>query len=167
MEFDEEWRAFYETFGSRLIGSVVLFCGDRERSEDCAHEALVRAFERWDRVRVCASPEAWVYRTALNLVRSSFRRDAVERRHRHRLIALPALPDTATALAVRDAVQRLPERQRSTIIARFYLGLDVAETAAALRCREGTVKAHTFRAMQRLRTEGLIDDEEDDRAGTV
>ena len=68
---------------------------------------------------------------------------------------------------MRDAVQRLPERQRSTIIARFYLGLDVAETAAALRCREGTVKAHTFRAMQRLRTEGLIDDEEDDRAGTV
>ena len=159
-----EWDEFFERVGSRLIGSLVLFSGDRSLAEECAQEAFARAFERWDRVRTFESPDAWVYRTALNLARSSIRRTAMERQNQHRLITPAPLPDSATAIAVRDAVGRLPARHRAVIVARFYLGLDVAQTARALGCREGTVKAHTFKALRRLRTEGLIDDEEGDRA---
>ena len=54
----------------------------------------------------------------------------------------------------------LPERQRAVIVARFYLDLDVAQTARMLRCREGTVKAHTFKAVANLRAAGLVEKEE-------
>jgi RNA polymerase sigma factor (sigma-70 family) len=145
----------------RLVGSLTLYCGDRRLAEEIAQEALVRAFERWGRVGAMTSPEAWTYRTAFNLARSSFRRSAAERRARSRMVAMPALSDATDAIAVRDAVRKLPTRQRAVIVARFYLGLNVAETANVLGCREGTVKAHTFKALTNLRAAGLIDASEE------
>jgi DNA-directed RNA polymerase specialized sigma24 family protein len=41
-------------------------------------------------------------------------------------------------------------------VLRYFADLSVADTAAALRTSEGTVKAHTSRAMARLRQELAI-----------
>jgi RNA polymerase sigma-70 factor (ECF subfamily) len=154
---EEGYERFCARVGPRLVGSLTLYCGDRLLAEEIAQEALARAFERWGRVGGMASPEAWTYRTAFNFARSSFRRSAAERRARSRMVVMPALPDATDAIAVRDAVRTLPTRQRAVIVARFYLGLDVAETASVLGCREGTVKAHTFKALANLRAAGLLD----------
>ncbi len=157
---DDDWEQFCTRMGPRLVGSLSLFCGDRFLGEEFAQEALARALERWGRVSLMASPEAWTYRTAFNVARSSFRRAAAEHRVRSRLQPTTAVPDTSEAFAVRDAVQMLPNRQRAVIVARFYLGLNVAETAEVLRCQPGTVKAHTFKALASLRARGLVDAEE-------
>jgi RNA polymerase sigma-70 factor (ECF subfamily) len=139
---------------------LVLYCGDRGVAEDLAQESLARAVERWAQVGRMDAPEAWVYRVAFNLARSRFRRRAAERRATGRLPFAAAAPDATDAIAVRDAVAGLPPRQRAVIVARFYAGLSVAETAEALRCAEGTVKAATHQALRNLRAAGLVDDEE-------
>ncbi|MDQ1519742.1 MAG: hypothetical protein QOI55_815 [Actinomycetota bacterium] len=161
---------FCRSLGPRLVGSLVLYCDDRGVAEDLAQEALARAVERWERVSAMSSPEAWVYRVAFNLARSRFRRRAAERRATHRMAPVPpvAPDDVATAIAVRAAVRALPPRQRAVVIARFYGGLSVQETAAALGCAEGTVKATTHQAIRNLRQAGLVDVEEvpvDDTVG--
>jgi DNA-directed RNA polymerase specialized sigma24 family protein len=56
------------------------------------------------------------------------------------------------------AVAGLPPRQRAVIVARFYLGYDVAGAAALLGCAEGTVKAATAHALANLRRSGLVHD---------
>jgi RNA polymerase sigma factor (sigma-70 family) len=71
-----------------------------------------------------------------------------------------ALPDGASALAVRSALASLPARQRAVIVARFYAGPSVAETGAALGCAEGTVKVHVHRALAALRSLDLDEVEE-------
>ncbi|MBK5222938.1 MAG: hypothetical protein JJE52_08690 [Acidimicrobiia bacterium] len=58
---------------------------------------------------------------------------------------------------VRDAVRGLPRRQREAIIHRFFLGLDVVETAAAMGCAPGTVTALTHQAFERLRSEPSLE----------
>jgi DNA-directed RNA polymerase specialized sigma24 family protein len=42
---------------------------DQAEAEDVAQEAMVRGYERWDRVQRADSPAAYVFRTTLNLNR--------------------------------------------------------------------------------------------------
>jgi RNA polymerase sigma-70 factor (ECF subfamily) len=47
-------------------------------------------------------------------------------------------------------IQELPPRQREAFLMRYWEEMDVAETAAAMGCSEGSVKTHCFRAIQAL-----------------
>jgi len=59
--------------------------------------------------------------------------------------------DRAQTLAViEDAVGKLPARQREAFVLRYWEDMDVAETAAAMGCSEGSVKSHCSRAVHSL-----------------
>jgi RNA polymerase sigma-70 factor (ECF subfamily) len=51
---------------------------------------------------------------------------------------------------IESEIQRLPNRQREAFIMRYWQDMDVAETAAAMGCSEGSVKTHCSRATHTL-----------------
>ena len=55
-----------------------------------------------------------------------------------------------TLRAIEIEIQELPGRQREAFLMRYWEELDVAETAAAMGCSEGSVKTHCSRAVQAL-----------------
>ena len=118
--------------------------------------ALTRLATRWRSVR--DHPEPYVRRTLVNLARDRWRRSArrvPEQELEHAEHLSGGGRDPADTVVDRDALRRalaiLPQRQREVIVLRFFAGLSVTETAEALRTSEGTVKAHTSRAITRLR----------------
>ena len=151
---------FYASAKDDCLRTVLAITGNRQEAEDLVAEAFARAFAGWQRVSRHPAPRAWVIRTALRARVSWWRR-----RHREVVLSEVSGPaagagpaaDAADAVRVDDdvlaAVGRLPGRQRQVVALRFLLDLDVAQTARALGLAEGTVRAHTARAVAAIREE--------------
>ena len=155
VQVDEGFAGFCRREHPRLVGALTLWCGDRAVAEELTQEAFARAHRDWDKVRALDQPAGWVRRVALNLATSSWRRRQAERRAYGRLAAgtetATSDADVADAVAVRDAVGRLPELQRDVIVLRFYLGVSVEEVAALLGRSRTAVTSLTGRAVAALR----------------
>ena len=69
-------------------------------------------------------------------------------------ISTEGAEDTAhraeTLKLIEEEIQQLPGRQREAFLMRYWEELDVAETAAAMGCSEGSVKTHCSRAVASL-----------------
>ncbi|MEU2615074.1 SigE family RNA polymerase sigma factor [Micromonospora sp. NPDC007271] len=155
---DENRRQFSEYFAARrevVRRTAYLMCGDWHWADDLAQAAFIRLAASWHRIRDPQALDAFV-RTCL--VRAYLSETRRVWRRRERAVAEPpelAGDDSIEAANRRmvfvHALRQVPPRQRVTLICRFYQGLDVAETAAALGCSEGTVKSQTARGLDTLR----------------
>jgi RNA polymerase sigma factor (sigma-70 family) len=150
----------------RLVRLLTVFSGDRDTALDLAQETCARGCAKWSSVKNMDDQRAWFTKVALNLARSRWRRNAVERRVLGLLGSRPApteQTDIAQALTVQAAMARLSPRQRAAVALRYLDDLDLATTAAAMRCSEGTVKKLTARGLATLRT--LLDFDLDPQGG--
>ena len=120
--------------------------GDRD---DIVQEALTRAWQKrrqFDSSR--GAPSAW-----LLAITADRARQARRRRPDAWLLAEVAghVRSTDDRLDVEVAIARLPPRQRLAVDCFYFVGLSVADTAAVMRCSEGTVKSTLSDARTRLR----------------
>jgi RNA polymerase sigma-70 factor (ECF subfamily) len=149
-----EVEAFCRAAWPRLVGGLALWCDSRAVAEELAQETLVRVWERWARVGGLEDPEAWMWRVAINLSRSSHRRSVAERRALQRVGGVRVLVPEPTVVdeALLAALRALPERQRRAVVLRHVVDLPISSVAGAMGCAEGTVRALTHQGLERLRT---------------
>lgn len=161
-----DFTVFYDAHYPRLVGSLVLYTGERELAMDLAQETMARAYRDWRKVSDLRSPPGWLHRVAFNLANSAFRRRLVERRSSARSDVGSEVrhhdADAADAIAVRRAVASLPTRQKTALVLRYYADMSVGEVAEAMGRAEGTVRALTSQALAALRRSGLAADAEDE-----
>jgi RNA polymerase sigma-70 factor (sigma-E family) len=152
----------FEEFAAARLPGVLRFAavltGDRGLAEDVVQEVLIRANGRWQAIAGLDRPEAYIRKMIVNEYLSW-------RRRSWRLVPSGAgtdvddrlTPDAAADYADREAIlaelAKLPRRQRSVLVLRYYEGLSDTEIAAAIGCTPGTVRGYACRALAVLRVE--------------
>jgi RNA polymerase sigma factor (sigma-70 family) len=143
----------------RIIAARV---SDRTTADDLVQETLARVLAAAGRVE-SGLLEPYAIVTARNVVASMWRDQDRQRRHQHRVVDLrpPEAPDEGVLvredrLAVAEALTRLSERERETLLAHEVSGQDTASLAAELGSTAGAVAAQLNRTRARLRVEYLL-----------
>jgi RNA polymerase sigma factor (sigma-70 family) len=158
---DTELAEFCHAEYRRLVGTLSLYCRDRQLAEELAQDALVRVIGNWNRVQHFDSPSAWAHRVAINLANSYLRRRLAEARATRRLQSRYGTdlyePETVMAVVVRSAVAQLPKRERAVVVLRFFADFSVREVSDLLGMPEGTVKTLSAKALASLRAAGLTE----------
>jgi RNA polymerase sigma-70 factor (sigma-E family) len=150
--------SFAEVFNTHHRSAVRLawlLTGDPHAAEDVVSDAFAKVWVQWEKGNV-KDVGPYLRRAVANNVKSRGRRRGIEIREAEkrggddRGVRLDE-----DALADRDvvwqALRRLPERQRQTLVLRFYEDLPEAEIAEILGVRVGTVKSQISRGLDRLR----------------
>jgi RNA polymerase sigma-70 factor, ECF subfamily len=135
------------------------FVGNHEDASDLAQDVFVRAFKGLRNFKGDSSLGTWLYRVAVN---ASLNRLAVKQPVTEPVDAA-RLQDVRTenplervlrgerAVEVRAAIQRLPPKQRATLLLRVYRELPHEEIAKILGSSVGAVKANFFHALANLK----------------
>ena len=154
-----ELDGFLVERGDHLLRTAVLLAGSKEAGEDLLQTAVERLLRRWRRFD--GDPEGYLRRTLCNLAIDGHRR-AGRWREKERLLGagLREAQDMTGDVDLRDALirllVRLPAKQRTVLVLRYWEQLTDAETAAVLGCAESTVRSVAWRGLARLRD--LADD---------
>jgi RNA polymerase sigma-70 factor (ECF subfamily) len=151
-------QAFTELAGlvsDRLFGLALRMLRDRDAAGDVLQTSLVQIWRDLPNLREVDRFDAWAYRVVVNCCRNTWRRG------RRSLVTIELSPsdvvvgDTQAAVARRDELERafgkLTHDQRAVLVLLYYEDLPVAEAAAVLGLRPGTVKSRAHYARESLR----------------
>lgn len=150
----ERWERIVFAFLVRMLGSP-------EEAEDLCQDTFMKLIKAADRYEPEDKFRSWLFRIAGNLARSRLRRRAILRwlplSDDHRNTAgegpgqLESLAERETIDQVREAVSRLPDRQRQALVLKQYHDLSYREIADAMGVTVSSVQMLLHRAMTALR----------------
>ena len=132
----------------KLYRAALLTLGSESAAVDAVDEAVYKGYLSYQKLRQPQYLETWLVRILINICRNELRR-------RKRELAVEELPETAQeaydSLPLKEAVRRLPAQLRDVIVLRYFTGLTLEETAAALDLPRGTVSTRQRRALALLK----------------
>jgi RNA polymerase sigma-70 factor (ECF subfamily) len=149
----QEFESFFEAERRRLFRALYLMTGDTHEAEELTQDAFLKLWERWERVGAMDDPVGYLYRVAMNLARSRYRR--ILRAARVPL-AWERSVEPYSAADTRDAVVRalaeLAPRQRQAVVMAELLDCSAEETADLMHISTSTVRSLVSQARKAMRT---------------
>ena len=142
----------------------------RHDAAEATQEALLRAYQARGRWKSGSRVLPWLLGIAMNVVREHRRKSGREPTGLDLDVLMPAqeadqadrvvLDESLARMA--EAVAKLPPRQREAVTCRYLRQMSVAETAEAMGCAQGTVKAAVAAGLAKLRL-ALRESHDDER----
>lgn len=164
------FEALLRKYFGRIFNFNYRFLGSREIAEDLTQEVFLRVYRSLPSYQPQAKFQTWIYTIARNLCLNEVRKnkqrffsleDALESQDGEikgqfgdPSAANPSeeLQGKEQGVLIRQAVDSLPENQRTAVILQRYEGLSYDEIAATLGCSVPAVKSLLNRAKESLRT---------------
>ncbi len=157
-----------EQFFPRLWRYCLALSGNRDRADDLAQNACLRAIEKAHLFEAGTRLDLWMFKLTQRVWLNEIRADAV--RHYQTMMLIDDIeipdnkPDPETSLVTRDCIMQvlnLPEAQRSAVILAYVEELSYRQVADILDIPIGTVMSRLANARVKLASAN----EESRRAG--
>ena len=153
----EAFDRLVERYQREIYRLCYRYLNHHEDANDLAQEAFVKAWRGIGRFRGESAFSTWLFRITVNacLNHRAARRPMAQELPED--LADPAHGAETRALRrdearrVREAVSRLPDRQRATVILKVFQELTHEQVAQVLGSSVGTVKSNLFHALANLR----------------
>lgn len=141
---------------ARRVARAVL--ANAEDADDAAQDGFLSALQHIDRYDPARPFGPWLMRIVANAATDRRRRLRVRRTEELSPVAASDTPDPAITAdrraflaALEEALQTLPERQRTAVVLFDVEGYAHAEIAEILKVPEGTVRSDVFHGRRALR----------------
>ena len=154
--------ALYDAHYAKMVKLASMYVDQREVAEEVVQDAFLKLLKGNYNIKP-GNEAAYVRRMVINGAHSALRKRRVRRRHTlDEPESVASAEEGGVSLSERqrilNAVRKLPRKQASVIILRYYLDLSEAEIAESLGMARGSVKSHAHRGLHRLQ-QILGDDE--------
>ena len=135
--------------------------GNAQEADDLAQETFIKAYRNLSKFRGDAKFKTWLLRittnAGINMKKSGrMSKDSGEAPDENQAAsaggALDDILDNERKLQLRRAIDRLPPKQKQTLMLKTYQDMTCEEVAGVLNCSTGTVKANIFNALKKLKT---------------
>lgn len=167
------FRVLVERYQDRAYRLALRVLRDEEAARDVVQEAFIKVYRSLDRFEGRSGFYTWMYRVVMNLCIDAKRRDrsrshsewdetapmnvdpggadAVSELGRERSSPVGLLEREELRGIVADAIERLPEDARQTLVLREIEGLSYSEIAECLGVPKGTVMSRLHNARKRVK----------------
>jgi RNA polymerase sigma-70 factor (ECF subfamily) len=166
----DKYRVLVEKYQTMIFRTCMGFLHNSDDADDLTQEVFIQAYQSLNKFKGEAAFSTWIYRIAvnasLNRVRKNSRNPILNRLDslfvvgKEREISLPAydsadpesiLINTEKSKWIQDALDSLPENQRTAIVLSKYDDLPQKEIAGIMQTTEGAVEALIQRAKSNLK----------------
>ncbi len=157
---------FYEVYFDRLYGYVRRMVGSEHIAEDVTQDIFMHIYKSLPKYDPSRALRPWIFTIATNKVRDFWR----SRRHRDTLRETSfdategdglreskqqapqgLLENEELGVALTEAIERLPDTMRSTLLLRYFEGLSFEAIGKIVDRNEAAVRKRYSRALEALR----------------
>jgi RNA polymerase sigma-70 factor (ECF subfamily) len=159
VEAEPDLSVLVHDYSGLLYRVALSLLRNTSEAEDVVQEVFVRVLQRQQELATIIEPRPWLVRITWNLAldrRRRIRPQQMDDLFAESLVSadLPADESLAEAGRIRqvlDAIERLPQRERQTLLLSAMEELSSVEIAAVLGRSESSVRSLLFRARTHLR----------------
>ena len=164
ISIDEAFTRMVDQYQGAIRRMCYLYLRDHTAAEDAVQETFLKAYKNIDTFRADSTERTWLMSIAINTCKDMNR--SAWLRHTEKRVVPEELPIPANAvdedaLALAEAIRRLPPRHRDAILLYYYQDMTIQEVAQALHAAPSTILKRLNQAKDMLHD--LLREEDEDR----
>jgi RNA polymerase sigma-70 factor (family 1) len=154
------FRILFETYRHKFYAAVFHFTKSSLTAEELTQEAFINIWRFRRKLTAVDDPAAYLYKIVFNLVHTYLRKESNEMRIRQLAQKIRGNADHSTGYSIEanetarliaEAVERLPQQQKTVYKLSREQGLSYREIADELRLSPNTVRNHLVEALKSVR----------------
>lgn len=145
---------YINRYGKRLYGLCLTLCANSTKADDLYQDTWMKAVKNISQYDITKEFEPWLTQICVNIYRNTLRRTAgspifngfSSNGEKEAIIESVSSAPPEDYSVLHEAIDRLPEKLRVTIILFYFRDMDLKSTAQVLGVPVGTVKSRLSRS---------------------